>query len=299
MNKLRSALWKRIEEIVEFEKRPFCFSDFVPRFKVDGKEFPIAYGSFRNEVSKMFKANKIQVVYYSPQAFYTIREKESSDVVTGIHTGVMPFNDRQRYRHLSNDPVYRVIQNIPFGRRALHDIRLKFEVKGIWSKLSLDYDKIQRSNDIHIVPWPSRIKGLDISIAVHSTDTISLIIGCSYCPVAIDISGVVRLSNALSTVQERLSNIVNRNAHNKSGQNSIIIIPDHMSWIVTMWHFGIDALITYAGDKFYTSWEVAEHALITAYSKEWKDGKTRNRIEKQEYPKLSLAEALEEKLNTC
>lgn len=54
--------------------------------------------------------------------------------MTANRTGVMPFHDRQRYRQLSNDPVYRVIQSIPFGRRALHDVRLKFEVKGIWSK---------------------------------------------------------------------------------------------------------------------------------------------------------------------
>lgn len=298
MNKLRSALWKRIEEIVEFEKRPFCFSDFIPRFKVDGKEFSIAYGSFRNAVSKMHRANKIQVVCYSPQAFYTT-VKESSDVVTGYRIGVMCFNDRQRYRQLSNDPVYRVIQSIPFGRRALHDIRLKFEVKGIWSKMPLEYDRIPVSNDIQIPPWPWKIKGLDISVAVHPTDTVSIIIGCSYCPVAIDVSGVIRLSNALSTVQERLSNIVNRNTHSESGQNLITVMPDHMSWTVTMWHFGVDALIAYAGEMFYTSWEVAEHALITAYSKKWNDGKTRNRIEKQEYPKLSLAEALEEKLNAC
>ena len=27
-------------------------------------------------------------------------------------------------------------------------------------------------------------------------------------------------------------------------------IPDHMTWTVTMWHFGADALITYEGEKF-------------------------------------------------
>ena len=66
---------------------------------------------------------------------------------------------------------------------------------------------------------------------------------------------------------------------------------------VTLWHFGMDALCTYAGDKFYVSWEIAQHALVTVYSKDWKEGKSRVRIEKQEYPKKSLAEALEEKLN--
>ncbi|MGC2382585.1 MAG: hypothetical protein WA631_05695 [Nitrososphaeraceae archaeon] len=36
---------------------------------------------------------------------------------------------------------------------------------------------------------------------------------------------------------------------------------------------------------------------ITAYIKEWKGGKGRLRIERQEYPRKSLAEALDEKLN--
>ena len=262
MSELDSALWKRITEILEVEDRPFSWIDFVPKFKAYEKEFPIQKGTFRNKVSEMLKNKRIQVVNYSPQAFYTIRDKESSDVMTTNRAGVMPFHDRQRYRHLSNDPVYRVIQNIPFGKRALHDTRLKFLVKGIWSNLSLEYDRIPVSNDIQIPPWPWRIKGLDIRVAVHPTDTVSIIIGCSYCPVAIDVSGVIRLSNALSTVQERLSNIVNRNTQSESIQNTITVIPDHMSWIVTMWHFGVDALITYACERFYVSWEVAEHALI-------------------------------------
>jgi hypothetical protein len=91
-------------------------------------------------------------------------------------------------------------------------------------------------------------------------------------------------------VQERISNTV-RSARD------IMNIPDHMSWIVTMWHFGADAKITYTGERFYVSWEIAQHALITAYSKDWKDGKSKVRIEKQEYPQKSLADALEEKLN--
>ena len=63
-----------------------------------------------------------------------------------------------------------------------------------------------------------------------------------------------------------------------------------------MRHFGVDSAITYIGEKFYASWGVGQHALITVYSKDWKDGKSRVRIEKQEYPQKSLAEALEEKL---
>jgi hypothetical protein len=170
-------------------------------------------------------------------------------------------------------------------------------VNDIWSKIPLEYSRVSQSKDIQIPPWLSKLKGLDVRVTVHPTNTISIIIGCSHSPVAVDISGVVRLSNALSTVQERLSNIVNINVHSQSGQSTTLAIPDHMSWIVTLWHFGVDSSITYSGNMFHTRWEVAEHALITAYSKIWKDRKTRVRIDKQEYPMVTLADALEEKLN--
>ena len=32
-------------------------------------------------------------------------------------------------------------------------------------------------------------------------------------------------------------------------------IPNHMSWIVKMWHFGRDALTSYSGEKFDIRWK--------------------------------------------
>jgi len=105
---------------------------------------------------------------------------------------------------------------------------------------------------------------------------------------------VVRLSTALAVARERLSHIIESCTNYRNSKSTSV--PDHMTWIVTMWHFGRDALIEYKGAKFHTSWEVGQHALIMAYVKEWADDKKRVRIEKQEYPRKSLAEALEEKL---
>ena len=50
------------------------------------------------------------------------------------------------------------------------------------------------------------------------------------------------------------------------------------------------------GKEYTQAGKLGSMPLITAYSKDWKDGKRRIRIEKQEYPKKSLADALEEKL---
>jgi hypothetical protein len=90
----------------------------------------------------MLKAGKIQLVCYSPQAFYTLKGQESTEPMIGYHTGVVlsPIH-QQRYRHLSNDPVYRIIQNLPLGRRSLHDIRkalIKSPLRGhVWHPLSI------------------------------------------------------------------------------------------------------------------------------------------------------------------
>jgi len=87
MSDLDSALWKRITQIVQKENRPFSYRDFVPNFEVDGQIYSIAYGTFRNKTSDMLKAGKIQLVCYSPQAFYILKEQECTEPMTGYHTG--------------------------------------------------------------------------------------------------------------------------------------------------------------------------------------------------------------------
>ena len=64
-----------------------------------------------------------------------------------------------------------------------------------------------------------------------------------------------------------------------------------------MWHFGADASIEYSGDKFSVAWGTAESVLVRAYSKVMKDTGTRIRLERQEYPRVTLADAIEQKLS--
>jgi hypothetical protein len=65
-----------------------------------------------------------------------------------------------------------------------------------------------------------------------------------------------------------------------------------------MWHFGTDSLSEYAGEKFETTWEDGEHALLRIYSKDMKEGNgIRIRKERQEYPDIRLDAAICEKLH--
>jgi len=276
-----------MRSIVSIEHRPFSYLDFLV-FAVDGQEHYMSHGTFRNKISTLMKRGEVEVVSYSPQGFYTFKGANFTKMITANHTGVAAPSLSSNLRYLKNHPVYKVIQNTPFDNSALHDIRLRFTVQGIWAILSTSNAIDPVSKDIRLIS--QEINELDIKVTVHHTDTVSVVIGCSYAPVAIDMDGVNRLSRSLMLIQDRLSTAIN-------DSTTVANIPNHMDWIVTMWHFGADASIEYKGDMFHASWKVGENAIVALYSKQWKDGKCRIRKERQEYPGGPLAEVLEEKLD--
>ena len=63
-------------------------------------------------------------------------------------------------------------------------------------------EKNDISKDIFLEPIVTH--DLTIKTTIHHTDTISVIVACSLNPVAVDLKGLVRLSNALTRVEERL-----------------------------------------------------------------------------------------------
>ena len=127
---------------------------------------------------------------------------------------------------------------------------------------------------------------------MHHTNTVSVIVGCSLRPVAVDVKGLIRLSNTLTRVEERLLRYIQCRPMSLSLSNPI---PDHNSWIVTMWHFGEDSSNGYNGETFEITWEDGENALMRIYTKDMKGG-TRIRKERQEYPNKRFDEAINEKL---
>lgn len=100
----------------------------------------------------------------------------------------------------------------------------------------------------------------------------------------------------MTRVEERISRLVDDCGKVIPGGYESLPIPEHNIWNVTMWHFGADASIQYTGEKFSVTYEIGENALVRTYSKAMKDGKTIIRLERQEYPRKTLADAIEEKL---
>jgi hypothetical protein len=92
-----------------------------------------------------------------------------------------------------------------------------------------------------------------------------VIVACSTNPIPIDILGLV---SGLTRVEERVQRVLDAYYATSAGfncndtNNKILhlhtnkyLIPSHMTWIVTMWHFGHDSLTGYTGERFDISWK--------------------------------------------
>ena len=77
-----------------------------------------------------------------------------------------------------------------------------------------DYTMNTRSKDILLPTW--KISDVLVKATIHRTDTVSIMIGCSLNPISLDINGLIRLTNALSVVEERISRLV-EGPHNVYG----------------------------------------------------------------------------------
>src|SRR5215211_5435350 len=239
MSELDDAMIQHIRYIVLTERRPFSYRDFRC-FEVNDKEYGMEHGTFRNKVSQLMRIGKVEQEYRSSLTFYSIKDvrfgKRKSNGV--MKMPMMTPNHEEvaqchcHCHHLPKEnvvhdtiitsstlPIYDLIENLPLDKTALHDIHMRFEVPNIYTNLSssmtahsqeqqqLQLDSF--SKDISLPPW--QIKDLNIKVIVHRTDTVSVIVGCSYAPIATDVGGVIRLSNALTRVEERISHLVDDN----------------------------------------------------------------------------------------
>jgi hypothetical protein len=297
---LEVAMRKHMESIIRNEHRPLSYQDFL-YFEVDGIEFTMTHGTFRNKISKLRREGIVELSYNSGIAFYTLKGvkvgKQATTSMTPNRIGVL-LQQVHRVPNIKKHPLYKCIKNHPFDKAAIHDLHLKFTAAGLWSILSCHSSNNSTgtlqiepfSKDIHL--QKRVINDLEIQITIHRTDTVTVVIGCSSAPIVVDVYGVIRLSEALAKIEDELNSMIEQHIRDT---NSNIDIPNHMSWIVTRWDFGIDGLITYTGKEFFFSWYTSQNVLLVFYTKNW--GKNnRIRVEIQEFPNKPLGKALRERL---
>jgi hypothetical protein len=205
--------------------------------------------------------------------------------------------------------ICNIIQNLPPNNNSVHDIHLKFQVPDIWtiisssssSSSSSSYKPDSKSKDIALPVL--NINNLKIRTTIHRTDTVTVVVACSNAPIVNDTTGIIRLSNALTRVEERLSRIVDECGKSIAGGYESLPIPEHDRWIVTMWHFGHDGSNEYTGQKYCSTCRDGQNALIRNYTKHMNSSRSSSssttiiRKERIECPNKTLPDAIEEKLH--
>jgi hypothetical protein len=302
MSKLEEAMLKHIENIVNNEFRPFSFKDLL-RFEVEGERYNPDYGTIRNKLSKFSQEGKIELCYIDTIAFYTLPGKKfgKDKLMTDNTTGIILYNKSKHelYKAMRKHPIYNIIKDIVFGKTMLHDIHLSFKVDGLWNYLSnVDYYKMRTNSKktISFGYYPIE-RYLSIRVFVQDTDTVNVMVKCSNNPIICDFDGIMRLSDALTRIEERLSAVVNdpsNKTFNVEYNPSEIKIPNKDDWIITLWHLHRDSYEEYSGEKFQCSWKVAKNLFLRIYSKELRLNKNIIRLEIQENPDILFKDLLVE-----
>jgi len=290
---------KHMKKIVHEESRPFSFLDFM-EFEVDDKSYSARRGTIRNKFSKFTKEKKIEFCSNDGIAFYTLAGKQfgKNELMTPNHTDtstIINYNTDKRslIKSIRQHPLYKLIQYIPFGQRSIHDLHLTFEAKGLWIYLStIEYFKQRTDSQSKSISFGyfQIEKHLVINVKVQNTDTVTVTVRCSTNPIILDPDGIMRLTEALTRVEERLAAILNdpiNKAHNLEYNPSEIKIPNKDDWKIVLWHLNRDSLNQYSGEKFDCSWRVAKNLFIRIYSKELK-----LRIELQENPDITFKQLI-------
>ena len=300
LNKTNDAMLKHMKNIMREEYRPFSYKDFLD-FEVDGSRFTLKYGTVRNKFSNFLRDGLIKLYNRSGISFYILSrfEFKKEDKMTLDHT-YLSNNNTNNY---SNDlyllkkqilklPMYKILQHIEFGKRSIHDIHLAFKAQGLWDFLSKIeyYRKRMDSQNKSISFGYFDIEKLNVQVRIQKTDTVTVIVSCSSNPIMLDESGVMRLTEVLTRIDERLASILNdfRNkTYNKEFNPSEIKIPNKDEWKIVLWHLGRDSITQYSGKMFECNWKEAKNLFIRIYSKELKTtGNRMVRMEIQENPDI-------------
>ena len=302
MSLVDAAMLQHMHEINTVEGRPFSYLDFL-NFENCGKKFVIAHGTFRNKISKWIRQGIVRLVYNSKLAFYSLTGITFAydKPMTGHHMGlssVIPVTGVIPYTAISEansffDYLKKKLDN---NANSIHDIHTKFTVLDIYKILSSSpkYSKLINPVSRDIPLEVENIDGMHIHVAVHRTDTVTVIVGCSRDPITIDERGITRLSCALTRIEEKLSRRLDECGALLPGGYERIPIPDNKTWQVTLWHFGKDKFANeYPAKGYALTWGHGREVLRT-YIKTLNHNKI-ERKERQEYPNKSLQDALDDK----
>lgn len=276
----KDAMKKRISEIVNLERRVFSSND-LSKFYVDGQLMEIKPKVVRNYLCQFKNEKEIISVGHS---FYSISGKKDLNIPSSRNriTKVIPEHI------LKKTPIYYWLLKQSVDNQAVHDIRVIFIAPGIWHTFSNLYEKKinDRNKDIEL-PKQTYAGYLECTTRIHHSDKVSLSIACSGRPIAIETFDLLQFIEAMTRIEMSYAAIAGREG---------VEIPPFTSWVVKMWHFGIDIMNRYDKKEFHVTLKEGISDVYRIYTKRLEDGKDIIRLEHQEYPNQKLYDAILDRL---
>ena len=101
------------------------------------------------------------------------------------------------------------IDNLPSESSSYMISALDSKLEGIWSTIRHTHPEMtpnEVSKDISLSPI--RMYNMEAKTVVHHFGTVSIIVACSMKPVVVDHEDLIRLSNILTSVEEKLLALV-------------------------------------------------------------------------------------------
>ena len=270
--------------IVFIQHRPFSYKDFLT-FEVEGRVYHMKHGTYRNKISKLKGEGIVQQIYRSHISYHTLNAEYFENTL-------MTYNHTVDPSVIKVNNIVNFINTMPLDKNSVHDIHMKLHVPGIWKIVSQNekYTLNSYSKDIRLDPF--KVDNLKIQTTIHHSDTVSVVVGCSMYPVVLDdVHGIIRLSNALTRVEERISRVLDESGEKLSEGYERIPIPSNEKWLITLWHLGRDTFIEYSGKDFLFTWGHGREALYRIYTKELGEKKM-IRSEIQERPNTKIGSLL-------
>jgi hypothetical protein len=271
----------RILTKVKQNDRPFCFKDFCyPKTRENNDFHPLlSHGYFRNCICKLKQQELIEPLSDTNPRFYILKEWHyrylGKSVVTPNPIRVKTKSSQASHslepkKTWTNFCAF-LESLVPTELVHIHDVHLRFSAldfgfvdeKWKWFKQGGFWNQCFDFSD----GWSCKVN------AYKNTKTVSVSVGCKFFYSSI---GLLRLAVLLGGVKERLGNV-----------------PDPMSWIVSLWHYGKDFRCAVRGRDFEVCFETFSGCLGRIYNKH---GLSVIRFEEVQTPDKSLARLFEEVL---
>jgi len=241
------------------EQRPFSYFDFPN----------LSNANFR-QIRHKLRDNIVRVTKTHPARYILkgISIPESTHKVT-----LDPMSVGQNYYDLLNS-----LKNV---EPCIHDIKIKIPNTKLHALL------VKKGHTPHSINKSIKINFPDIDNNKKTTilvypNTVIIDIGCTYKPLIYNTSTIWLLHEHLSKTAFYL----------ESSAGNSLELPPVNSWIMTHQHLNKDGSFSICGQSFEFKIEDVNTGLIRFYSKRFKDGTTKPRLEQIQTPQNSIEDEM-------